>query len=193
MAPQDPRDENPLAPDIVFRAGRVALEPTPRFDKVSPEVVRVRVRRVQDITETDPGLDLPVETRPAPEPPKVVRQRRKAEARKPESKLPSATVLLRRARDYQRMIDAREVTTCAELARKLGLSRARITQILHTLDLAPEIQAYLDALEPTAERFPITERCLRDIARIPDWDDQFAAFERFAGVRLQRARTTRSA
>jgi hypothetical protein len=49
-------------PDIVFRAGTLSLLPTPRFDKTYPEVVRIRVRPEREITETDPGLDLPIET-----------------------------------------------------------------------------------------------------------------------------------
>ncbi len=184
MAPQDPLHENRLAPDIVFRAGRATLDPTPRFDRTSPEVVRVRVRSIHEITEADPGLDLPVDVRPAPEPPKVTRQRRKAEARKRPPALPVIVVVLRRAREYQQMIDRREAANRAELARKLGLTRARVTQILHLLDLAPEIQAYLDALAPSTTRFPLTESRLRDIARMIDPDDQVAEFEKLAGVRL---------
>lgn len=187
MAPQDPLHENRLAPDIVFRAGRATLLPTPRFDKASPEVVRVRVRSVHEITEVDSGLDLPLEVRPAPEPPKVTRQRRKAEARKRPATLPAVVAVLRRAREYQQMIDLREVANRAELARRLGLTRARVTQVLHFLDLAPEIQAHLDALAPSSERFPLTERRLRDVARLPDPDEQIAAFERLARVKLTRA------
>ncbi len=46
----------------MFRAGTLSLLPTPRFDKQSPEVVRIRVRPEREITETDPGVDLPIET-----------------------------------------------------------------------------------------------------------------------------------
>jgi hypothetical protein len=61
-----------------------------------------------------------------------------------------------------------------------------VTQVFHLLDLAPEIQAYLDALAPSGTRVPLTERRLPDIARTLDPDDQVAELEQVAGVRLPR-------
>ena len=163
----------------------MSLEPTPRFHAASPELVRVRVRPEREITETDPGLDLPVETRPLPEPPKVTRLRKKAAARRPP-KLPPVVEALRRAKEYERLLDGGEVKTRADLARRLGLSRARVTQVMYLLELAPEIRRYVEALEPTTERPFITERRLRALARVPDPDDQRAEFTRVTGAVLQR-------
>ena len=41
------------------------------------------------------------------------------------------------------MIDAGEVTNAAELARRYGLSRARISQLMSLLRLAPAIITYI--------------------------------------------------
>ena len=126
MAPQDSLETNHLAADIVFRAGTLSLLPTPRFDKQSPEVVRIRVRPEREITEVDPGVDLPIETRPRPEPPKVTRLRKKRAARRKPPELPPVVAALQRARDYQRRIATGEAKDRADLARQLGFSRARV-------------------------------------------------------------------
>jgi hypothetical protein len=61
----------------------------------------------------------------------------------------------------------------ADAARKLGLTRARVTQIANLLLLAPAIQEEILALPPvTAGRDPISERTLRPIVAEPDWQAQ---------------------
>ena len=145
------------------------------------------MRPEREIMEIDQGVDLPIETRPLPEPPKVTRLRRKAEARRRPPTLPPVVNALQLAREYQRTIATREVESRAELARRLGLSRARVTQVLYLMELAPEIQRWIDGLEPTSERPLITERCLRHIARRwPDPDDQLVEFERITGIALEQ-------
>ena len=143
MAPQNSLETNHLAADIVFRAGTLSLLPTPRFDKQNPEVVRIRVRPEREITEVDPGVDLPIETRPLPELPKVTRLRKKRAARKKPPRLPPVVEALRRAPDYQRRIATGEAKDRADLARQLGFSRARVTQVLYLMELAPEIQRWV--------------------------------------------------
>ncbi len=65
------------------------------------------------------------------------------------------------------------VTDQAELARLGHVSRARVTQIMNLLHLAPDIQEALLFL-PRVERGrdPIQERKLRPIAAVPDWRKQ---------------------
>lgn len=187
MAPLNTLDASPLAADIVFRAGKLSLDPTPHFHKENPQVVRVRLRPEREITETDSGLDLPLETRPLPEPPKVTRLRRKQESRRRPPKLPPVVEALQRAREYQSRLASGEAKDRADLARQLGFSRARVTQVLYLMELAPEIQRWIDGLEPTSDRPPITERRLRDLARQwPDPDDQLVELERITGVALER-------
>ena len=61
----------------------------------------------------------------------------------------------------------------AHAASALGLTRARITQIMNLLLLAPEIQEEIFDLPPaTNGRDPVSERLLRPIAAEPDWEKQ---------------------
>ena len=65
------------------------------------------------------------------------------------------------------------VTNQAELARLGHVSRARVTQIMNLLHLAPDIQEellFLSRIERGKE--PILERHLRPIAAVPDWRKQ---------------------
>ena len=43
------------------------------------------------------------------------------------------------AQEWQRMLSAGECASRVDLARKLGMMRARVTQVLSLLDLAPEV------------------------------------------------------
>ncbi len=65
------------------------------------------------------------------------------------------------------------VTDQAELSRLGHVSRARVTQIMNLLHLAPDIQEELLFL-PLIERGrdSILERHLRPIAAVPDWRKQ---------------------
>lgn len=62
------------------------------------------------------------------------------------------------------------------------MTRARVTQIMNLLHLAPDIQeAILVLPRVEAGRDPITERELRPIAAIPDWRKQRAAWRGICG------------
>ena len=65
------------------------------------------------------------------------------------------------------------VESQAEVARLGHVSRARVTQILNLLNLAPDIQENLLFL-PLVERGrdPLHERNLRPIVAVPDWRKQ---------------------
>ena len=56
------------------------------------------------------------------------------------AKVPRIARLLALAHKFQKMLDSGEVESMAELARLGRVSRARITQIMDLLMLAPEIQ-----------------------------------------------------
>lgn len=61
----------------------------------------------------------------------------------------------------------------ADLARLGGVTRARLTQIMNMLLLAPDIQEELLFLPRTiAGRHPVTEHDMRGIAAVPDWRNQ---------------------
>lgn len=52
----------------------------------------------------------------------------------------------------------------ADLARRLGVSRARVTQVLQVLDLAPEA---LEFLEQESGPGIVSERALRELQKLP--------------------------
>jgi ParB-like chromosome segregation protein Spo0J len=62
----------------------------------------------------------------------------------------------------------------AEAARRLGLTRARMTQLLALLQLAPDLQERVLCLEAVDGREPVTERDLRPVTRALCWADQRA-------------------
>ena len=77
------------------------------------------------------------------------------------------------------MIELGEVRNAAELARTHEVSRARISQIMGLLRLAPEILGYIDTLGDRDGVYYLTERRLRELMRIRDWETQV---ERFRGM-----------
>ena len=66
------------------------------------------------------------------------------------------------AREWQRLL-SEECLSRANLARKLGVSRARVTQVLGLLDLAPEAQEIVAALGDPLVGSVGTERMLRPL------------------------------
>jgi hypothetical protein len=73
---------------------------------------------------------------------------------------------------FDELIRTGAVRDQAELARLGRVSRARLTQIMNLLNLAPDIQEQilLGALPPTRER--VTERALRQISAEMNWRKQ---------------------
>jgi len=60
-------------------------------------------------------------------------------------------------------LDRGEVSSCAELARRLGVSRARVTQVLGLLKLSPKALRRIQALGDPLGHPVVTERQLRPI------------------------------
>ena len=91
----------------------------------------------------------------------------------PEGRVPRVVLQLALAHRIDAMIRAGELRDLADAARALGVSRARVSQIVNLLMLAPEIQeAILDLPMVTTGRDPISERALRQIVADPDWQRQ---------------------
>lgn len=88
----------------------------------------------------------------------------------PNENLPRLTRLLALAHRWNRLIDEGVVGSHAEIASLMGISRARVTQILDLLYLAPDIQEEL-LMCRTKQLTSITlpERSVRGITRIPIW------------------------
>lgn len=73
-------------------------------------------------------------------------------------------------------IDAGRYADQADVARRHGLTRARLTQLMNLLLLAPDIQEDVLALEFPVGREPVTERTLRRVLGSLCWEDQRAAW-----------------
>lgn len=70
------------------------------------------------------------------------------------------------AREWQAVLHSGECSPATDLARKLGMSRARVTQVLGLLRLSPEI---LDKIAAHGDPMPgpiVTERKLRPIVEL---------------------------
>jgi hypothetical protein len=80
---------------------------------------------------------------------------------------------------FEQLVQEGAVRDYAELARLGQVSRARITQIIALLQLAPDIQEALLFLPRVASgKDPITERDIRPIAATADWKAQRALWRR---------------
>jgi len=100
-----------------------------------------------------------------------------ANARRPakppkQPQTPRVVELLRKAQEWRRQIDAGEVRTQAEIARREGVTRARVTQVFALLRLAPEIKEHVLSMPESPRRSAITERVLRPIAQLGDVAEQ---------------------
>jgi hypothetical protein len=92
-----------------------------------------------------------------------------------EPQAPRVVELLRKAIEWQALLESGQVLNQAEIARQEGITRARVTQVMGMLRLAPEIQKHVLGM-PSAIGSPITERALRPIARMDGPATQRAAF-----------------
>ncbi len=89
-----------------------------------------------------------------------------------QGRVPRVARLMALAIKFQDMIDRGEIRDYAELARLGYVSRARVTQIMNLLNLAPNIQEEILFLPPAFGRGPVTERHLRQLNSIIDWSEQ---------------------
>jgi len=68
--------------------------------------------------------------------------------------------------------------TKADIARMMGINRARVTQVMSLLKLHPKIKDYLNSAENDLDTKLLTKRSLRDIAAIQNNEDQLTAFRK---------------
>jgi len=90
---------------------------------------------------------------------------------------PRVVELLRKAIEWQALLESGEVANQAAIARREGITRARVTQVMGLLRLAPEIQEHVLSMPDMVRRPAITERALRPIAQMEDLKDQLARFQ----------------
>lgn len=85
-----------------------------------------------------------------------------------EAKAPSRVArMLALAHHVERLVEAGELQSVAAASRALGLTRARLTQVMQLLLLATEIQERILTAELST-----SERSLRCVVREPTWDTQ---------------------
>lgn len=93
------------------------------------------------------------------------------------AKTPRVVELLRKAIEWQALLESGEMVTQADIARREGITRSRVTQVMGMLDLAPEIQEQILSMPDGVGRPPVTERTLRQLVTIADHNDQLRKFQ----------------
>ncbi|GMV26893.1 MAG: hypothetical protein AMXMBFR58_29240 [Phycisphaerae bacterium] len=91
----------------------------------------------------------------------------------PTGNLPRITRLMALAIRFDHLIHAGEVKDLADIARLGHVTRARVTQIMNLLHLAPDIQEsllFLGLVHKGGD--PVSERDLRAITKLADWREQ---------------------
>ena len=87
--------------------------------------------------------------------------------------VPRVARLLALAHRYEELVASEAVKDYADLARLMGVSRARVTQVMNLLLLAPDIQeAILDLPRTVRGRDAFFEGDLRPIVSTPEWSKQ---------------------
>jgi hypothetical protein len=104
-------------------------------------------------------------------------------AEKPQlGSVPRISRLMALAIHMEDLVRRGEVADYADLARLAHVTRARISQIVSLLHLAPDIQeAILNLPRSNGGRDPIREKMVRPIAAVPDWRKQRAMWSALRG------------
>lgn len=105
---------------------------------------------------------------------KVIREGEAPEPKDmPEGSVPRISRLMALAIRFDELIRSGEITDQADLARLGHVSRARVTQIMNLLNLAPDIQEEILFLpRTTSGRDPVRDHMIRPIAVVLDWEKQ---------------------
>lgn len=99
----------------------------------------------------------------------------------PLPRIPRVTRLMALAIKFQDMVDRGEVRDYADLARLGHVTRARLSQIMNLLLLAPDIQ---ETLLYSTQEISITERHMRSAVREVAWAAQRAIIADLIRVRM---------
>lgn len=81
-------------------------------------------------------------------------------------------LMLALAHKIQEAIAQGKVRDQADVARRLGFTRARLTHLMDLLLLAPDVQERVLFLEAVDGVEPISERALRELAHVRSWKTQ---------------------
>jgi len=93
----------------------------------------------------------------------------------PDGRVPRVSRLMALAIRFDNLVRLGEVADFADIAELGQVTRARVSQIVNLLNLAPDIQEDILFLPPVAgDRDAVSEREVRAIAGEPDWGRQRA-------------------
>ena len=101
-------------------------------------------------------------------------------------RVPRVARLMALAIRFEELIRLGEVESHADLARQGQVTRARISQVMDLLCLAPDIQEellFLPRIE--RERDAVSEHELRTVCAIADWREQRRAWQRLLHSRIR--------
>ncbi|MBE0568048.1 MAG: hypothetical protein IH577_00015 [Deltaproteobacteria bacterium] len=151
------------APVALYREQTVeiALGPKGAFEKGNIGALKRRML-------SDKMVSAVLPSRGDPKPPKVART-------------PRVVELLRKAIEWQGLLESGEMVSQADIARREGITRGRVTQVMSMLRLAPEIREKILTMPDTTHQPQITERVLRPIGTITEYSGQIREFQRFLG------------
>ena len=95
----------------------------------------------------------------------------------PQGRVPRITKLMALAIKLEGLIHRRVLRDYTDVAMLGKISKARATQLMNLLNLAPDIQESLLLLpNATTPRDRVTERQLRQIVKVVDWEEQRKLF-----------------
>ncbi len=179
MAPQTSQCTNRLSgvaePEVWFRIVHITLEgnvgsatyreqtveialgPKGAFENGNIGILTRQVPAGQVVSAVPPP-------RSKPKPPKVPRT-------------PPVVEFLRKALEWQALLTSGEARSQSDIARREGISRVRVCQVMCLLRLASGIQQHVLGLPDTVHRSPISERLLRAIERITSPQEQLRVFQ----------------
>ena len=99
------------------------------------------------------------------------------EAADQSGRTPRVSKLMALAIRFDQLLHDGKVANQSDLARLAHITQPRMTQIMNLLHLAPDIQEEILHIPLVAEgRDPVTERDLRPISRLMDWQTQRKAW-----------------
>ena len=96
-----------------------------------------------------------------------------------EPKTPRVIELLRKAIEWQTLLESGKAVNQADIARQEGITRGRVTQVMGMLRLAPEIQERILSMPDGVGHSSLTERMLRPFGTIADQRDQVKEFHKY--------------
>lgn len=149
-------------------------------EKLDPESAQLE-SRIDKVTYHGGTRQTVITLREAHEHPIVftlsLRKPRGVRKRRPAGRTPRITRLMALAIRFEELLRGGGVEDYADLARLGRVTRARITQIMNLLNLAPDIQEALLFLTPVHTwRDALTERTCRPVIQEPCWQRQREIF-----------------